>query len=163
MNPASLEDLKPLHLPDAVSIWPLAPGWWILISLPFVIAAIVMLIAWYKKRPKTLAYNALKSLAEKLSELSKDDPPSDTYLILLQELNQLLKSISLLLNPKGDTAKLSGQAWANHLGESEGIFTPEQLSLLSSGIYAPTEKIEIDKNILTNLLSSSQKWIRKYP
>jgi hypothetical protein len=163
MNPASLDDLQPLHLPDAVSIWPLAPGWWILISLPFVIAAIVMLIAWYKKRPKKRAYNALKALRNKLNELSKDEPSNDAYFILLQELNQLLKSISLLLNPKGDTAKLSGQSWANHLGKSEGIFTAEQLSLLSSGIYAPTEKIEVDKHILTNLLTSSQKWIRKYP
>ena len=48
MNPASpLDQLKDIHLPEAVSIWPLAWPWWILIICTL---ALLVFAIWQHKK-----------------------------------------------------------------------------------------------------------------
>lgn len=161
MNPQALENLNPIHLPDPVSIWPLAPGWWILICLPLVIG--VLLLAWslYKKQPKQLACKSLKQLR---LDLDGADTEQDQQQ-LLQEINQLIKRVSLTLNPQGNTARLSGADWGDYLSKQskKEIFSPTQKQLLMTGPYAKPETQQLDRQILGDLLSRSKQWIKQHP
>ena len=44
MDPEQIP-LRDLHLPEAVGWWPLAPGWWGVIALALIAAA--LLVRWY--------------------------------------------------------------------------------------------------------------------
>ena len=48
MENNSLADLKDIHLPAPVSIFPLAPGWYIVLAVMLVI--IILLILWQLRR-----------------------------------------------------------------------------------------------------------------
>ena len=34
--------LRDLHLPEAISWWPLAPGWWVVIGLTMVLIGVIL-------------------------------------------------------------------------------------------------------------------------
>ena len=60
-----LINLKDIHLPPAVEIWPPAPGWWIVVVVLLLI--IVFCGMWISRRfeqrkPKTEALRLLKNL-----------------------------------------------------------------------------------------------------
>ena len=161
MNPQALESLNPIHLPDPVSLWPLAPGWWILICLPFVIGGLLVAWSFYKKQPKQLACKSLTQLQLELDSATTDK----TQQQLLQEINQLLKRVSLILNPLGNTAKLSGATWGDYLvkqSEKE-FFTSIQKQLLMTGPYAKPDSQQLDQQILGDLISRSKQWIKQHP
>jgi len=52
MNPAPqanpLDQLRDIHLPEAVSWWPLAPGWWLLMVLTCLLL-VGLLICLYRR------------------------------------------------------------------------------------------------------------------
>lgn len=54
-----LKDLKDIHEPTAVSIWPPAIGWWL---LPIIIALLIFIIVWWWKRAQTPNYKKLALL-----------------------------------------------------------------------------------------------------
>ena len=47
-----LKDLRDIHLPDPVSIWPLAPGWWALMILVPVLYFLIRFIVRKVREPK---------------------------------------------------------------------------------------------------------------
>lgn len=120
-------------------------------------------MAWsrYRKRPKQLADKTIKELDLKLQQAN--DARSQQQ--LLQEINQLLKRISLTLNPRANTAKLSGSAWLEYIQSQnkKQIFTPAQKKLLASGPYESPQSQQLDKQILKELLSCSKQWIKQHP
>ena len=48
--PNPLDQLADIHLPDPVSWWPLAPGWWMLLGLAVSIFIAVALLVAARKR-----------------------------------------------------------------------------------------------------------------
>ncbi|ALS97894.1 DUF4381 domain-containing protein [Lacimicrobium alkaliphilum] len=106
MNASPLEQLKDIHLPEPVSWWPPAPGWWILALL--CLGLIVITVRWLIKRYRYRAAmrQALSEL-EQISEADKDWP---------QQLNSLLKRLTLSYFPRAQSAALHQQQWLEFLG-----------------------------------------------
>ena len=48
MNNPTLEQLRDIHLPEAVHWWPPAPGWWIVTTL--VLALLIWLVRYLQRR-----------------------------------------------------------------------------------------------------------------
>lgn len=106
MNTSPLEQLKDIHLPEPVSWWPPAPGWWILALL--CLGLIVITVRWLIRRHRYRAAirEALAGL-EQINARDKDWP---------QQLNSLLKRLTLSYFPRVQSAALHQQQWLEFLG-----------------------------------------------
>lgn len=98
-----LAELKDIHLPDPISWWPLAIGWWVLLAM--IIILVVVLISKYRQhRQRTLIKRAA------LAQLSQEN-------LSTQELLSLLKSSCMNYFPRKDCAQLYGHQLSQYLTE----------------------------------------------
>lgn len=103
MQQNPLDQLKDIHLPDPISIWPLGMGWWVLIALIICIAALA--VWWIKK-------NQWKRVA-KQQLLSYEPVASVDY---YYQINRSLKQIAIQ-RFGSQCAQLSGPRWLEFLDD----------------------------------------------
>ena len=134
MNPspgADLSQLKDIHLPDAITDWPIAFGWWALLVLT-VLSLCAALYFWRYFKIK----NANKKAALHLLELKYHQfkANSDSH-AFLQHCNQILKRYCLKQYPAA--VSLSGLAWTNFLirHSEKAFFNQELAHAMSEGLY----------------------------
>lgn len=141
MNP--LDQLKDIHLPQAISYWPPAWPWWLLL------VALMVLIALLIKHKKRQAWR--KQALTKLAQFNWQ-MPQQAY----RDTNKLLKQISIqkLSEP---CAHLSGEAWLTFLDSQmkTPLFMP-QLRPFAHILDEPN--IQMDAQALQK---AAQHWIRK--
>jgi len=110
MNPGSELPLRDIHLPDPVSWWPPAPGWWMLLAL---LVAIALLSGFLHHRYRR---NALQRAAQQaLHKIGEDYRQSGDALLLAQQLSILLRRVSVSCYPRQEVAGLTGRAWLSLL------------------------------------------------
>jgi len=143
MDPEQIP-LRDLHLPDAIGLWPLAAGWWVLIAL--VVAGVGYLL--YKQYLKW-RWNAARRLA--LSELGRVRTAFESgadALTLGKELSELVRRSMLAYAPRGEVAGLTGDNWLAWLdrGLDDKPFTSGPGKTLESLPYQRPEKVadEVD-------------------
>ena len=108
MNPETmLLQLAPLREPAAISWWPAAPGWWILLALSVTLLTGVFLRLRKRRRKNAYRRIALAALEELRSRKAGKD-----------ELNRLLKTAALRAYPREQVAGLHGAAWQQFLASS---------------------------------------------
>jgi len=149
-NQDPLAQLKEIHLPEAVGLWPLAPGWWIVLLL--VLAALLTTALWLRRRRRASAYRGAALAA--LSRLERSD--ASHY---LQQLNLLLKQTALAAGSEQHVASLSGEPWLQFLDLSLGdnSFSCGAGAVLASGPY--TAQTTFDSDALEAL---AQRWIKHH-
>lgn len=137
-----LEQLKDIHLPEPISWWPLAWGWWIvLVLLALVIVALIV------RHCRGRIYRAT------LAELA--DIPRDNAIAQSQALSTLLKRVGLY---RGRTiASLSGQDWAEYL--TQHGFSVEQAEFIAFASYANSEDYLMPE--WSSLQNSAKRWIKQ--
>jgi hypothetical protein len=102
MKPEWLAQLAPSHAPPPASWWPLAPGWWGLAIL--IVAAIVGMLVWWRRRPMRLRRAALRELKQ-LEAAAADDAA------LACGLQQLVRRFAVARFGRAAVAGLSGERW----------------------------------------------------
>lgn len=110
MDPLNLP-LRDLHLPDAIGLWPLAPGWWLLLAL--VLLAIGLLVNAYRKRHRQSA--ARRFALKRLELLARSYAENGDAVGLGIEVSELLRRTMLAYAPRSDVAGLTGEAWLEWL------------------------------------------------
>jgi len=110
----ALDQLKEIHLPEPINLWPIAPGWLLLalITLGGLIA-----IGWFSY--KRIAKNQYRRLAIKQLIMHFNDyknHQSDRQLVVL--VNRLLKTVAIQRYPSERCAGLSGHMWVTFLAHS---------------------------------------------
>ena len=127
MNP--LDQLKDIHLPPEIGLWPPAYGWWILAAL--VLGMLVASCMWLgqRHRARLAKRQALVELSA-IKENEKNWP---------QQLNLLLKRLAITYFPQATIATLHGKVWAEFLAEQlpakkRPAFL-QQFVLLQRGLY----------------------------
>lgn len=153
-NPLPLRDI---HLPDAVSAWPPAPGWWLLALLLVLLGLLAYAVVQFRKRRPSRPVN---KIAEQQFAQLKAEYQQATPIELLRALSQLLRRIALSYLPRQSVASLTGNEWLETLNQLSGetIFNAEQAELLASATY------RADANFDTQaLLSSCEKWLQSLP
>lgn len=103
MQQNPLDQLKDIHLPDPISIWPLGMGWWVLIAL--IICFVALTVWWIKK-------NQWKRVA-KQQLLSYEPVASVDY---YYQINRSLKQIAVQ-RFGSQCAQLSGPRWLEFLDD----------------------------------------------
>ncbi|MCG8669035.1 MAG: DUF4381 domain-containing protein [Pseudomonadales bacterium] len=154
MNPTDpLANLKDIHIPDPITGWPPAIGWWLLALIA--IAAIVGVVIWLIKNHRKNAYRreALDQLAQLRAKAAEQDSVTTAT-----QLSGLLKQVAITLFGRHHTAGLNGDAWLQFLDEKgkTDAFSQGEGRILGDDIYKPNIPIDVD-----SLFNLSQQWIKK--
>lgn len=144
--------LRDIHLPDSISWWPLAPGWWIVLGMVMLLILLIDIIdkKYFKPNLKRQALKALKNIEESFHV--HDDATQ-----CVSELSALLRRVVISQNLPIKMAGLTGQSWLElldqQLGKSE--FSQGVGQLLLTGPYQP----QVEKKNVTQLIHLCRKWM----
>ena len=150
--------LRDIHLPEPVSWWPPAPGWWLLLILCALIISIVFLFRHVRQR------SLLKrtALAE-LNRIKKQYDQNHDRIQLVKALSVLMRRASISYYPRPNSASLTGEQWLQHLdttAQRKG-FQKGTGKILASAPYLPSNSpIDIDCD---DLFMLCQDWLNYQP
>ena len=134
---AQLAGLRDIHLPHAVSWWPLAPGWWALAVI--VMAAAIAAFVIYRKRQRSLKHAAIRELETLAAKYSKEEDLQQ----LASEVGVLIRRISLRL-PEGQRyANVHGTGWIDYLVNLPGGMKRSVAQYLALAPYAELSAISV--------------------
>ncbi len=157
-TPDPLSELRDLHLPAAVSPWPPAPGWWILLALSILLIVVVgYILAHYldslKYRRKALAEHS------KICSLEGDKERIQNFLELLRRT---------VISATGETysASLQTDEFLNFLQEScskTSLFNCDR-EKLDQALYSPLLGAEIEgiRDLCNLIMTDSREWIMNH-
>lgn len=146
MNPEMmLPQLAPLREPMAISWWPPAPGWWVVLALS--LALLVGFSLWLRERRLRTAYRRIALAA--LDELRSREARQN-------ELNWLLKAAALRAYPHERIARLHGAQWQQFLASS----CPK----VASGAFAELDNLyqREPSPVSSQLFDAAEHWIRQH-
>jgi hypothetical protein len=156
-----LDQLPPLHMPEPISFWPPAIGWWLLALFIIVLSVLVVRFFLKKKRKNQLRKVALLELNQYWSSYQSNH---DTQSYLLA-LNRLLKKFVMQQYPNKNLHTLSGEQWISGLAElspQSGINRDSAAILLS--IYSKqlekSEQLDKAKQLANALHPLLLKWFK---
>ena len=108
-----LAQLRDIHLPSDVSWWPLAPGWWGLLVLFFIMMALAVYL-YLRSQRKTKQELIIEQSLQLFHTLQHQ---SLTPKELLTELSELLRRTAISLYGRDAVANLAGKDWLNFLNK----------------------------------------------
>ncbi len=145
---AQLEQLKDIHLPEPISWWPLAIGWWIVIAVCLI--AVIGGIGWSVSRRGRLQ----KSVLAELHNLPSNDPVQ-----FASELSALLRRVAIYVMRDDDAQavqNLSGDAWADFLSAGDKGFERPLAEVIANAPYSGAVSGDFDEAALR---LAAQRWI----
>jgi hypothetical protein len=152
-----LHDIREL---DPVSAWPLAPGWWLLLSA--VVGLVLLGIALRRWRPDWQRYlprygwsrHAARELQQLNERIGRDDIRS-----LCAELSELLRRIAIARCGRQHCAGLHGEPWLDWLTDRDpdGFDWRQHGRLLLSLPYAPPGEA-METHRLQALIDAALAW-----
>lgn len=149
-----LSQLRDIHLPAGPSIWPLAPGWWVLLAL------VVAVGCWYylgraarsRKRLRLQVWSMLQQ-AEQAYEKSGD---ARTF---LAQVSVLIRRVALVGKPRSEVASLTGVAWLRYLDgdRDDGEFVNGAGQVLLAAPYQQSPELDLDQ-----FVGLVKRWLREH-
>jgi hypothetical protein len=163
MNPSidfSQLPLRDIHLPDAVSWWPPAPGWWLLAALVLAGLAVVAL-RYYRERRRRAALRGLRAVRAALDTGAEP-------VRCLQQVSMLLRRFAMTAaapdaDRPAEVAGLVGERWLAYLDSSwdRDAFRRGPGRLLLAGPYGrPDTVTRADVAAVADLVT---QWLRTQP
>lgn len=138
--------LKELTMPDAVSVLPLAPGWYALMALVGLFALYVGWRVWQRWRR-----NAYRR--EALARLDAEGPAGLPF---------VLRRAALMGFARYDVASLRGSAWIGWLNRTgrDHLFEAGDAALLDTLAYGDVRSVAADE--LERLVRISRTWLKTH-
>ena len=150
LNQAPLP-LPPLQLPPAISWWPLAPGWWLLMALAITVISVTIWWLYRRYQSNRDKRAAKQALSNVLAQWQADHNDAQ----LLQQLNTVLKRLCRHRAPHA--LPLSGEAWVAFLNQNKPLFTDHNARALSDYVYCPPQQIGHVE--AASLVKQCQRWV----
>lgn len=151
--------LRDIHLPEAVSAWPPAIGWWLLPILLLAIAFSAYQLYKYKINYK--AKPAYKKIAlSELKTIQIDYADKNQSIEQLRAISTLLRRIALSYLPRESVASLTGDLWIEQLNKlsQDTFFSNDLATLLASAPYQAYAEFNQD-----DLINICEQWINQLP
>lgn len=147
--------LRDIHLPGSPDFWPLAIGWWLLLTIVFFISFWLYLKISKQikiKKQQAIIFKQLKKLEEKLHS----GPDNET----LSKYNVLLRQLSIANYPRTEVANLTGAEWLAFLDRSGETheFSRGAGRIL---VDAPYQSGELQNFNIDEFIPLIRKWISK--
>ena len=152
-----LDQLRDIHLPEAIGFWPPAPGWWLLALLTIIAVTLLSQRIIRHKRRQRYRKQALQQLTR--LQHYKQQPVE-----YLQKINTLIKQTAITaqsrLSHGESVSHLSGRRWLQYLDKSSNNndFTEGLGKLLAEGPY----RSNIDDANLDGLEQITRQWIKQH-
>lgn len=155
MNNPLLKQLRDIHLPEPISLWPLAIGWYFLGALLIIVISLLSVHFIRRSRRLQPRHYLLKRL-ENLRERYQQEGDAK---VIAAELSILLRRASLISFPRRDVAGLQGEQWLVFLDETGSTreFTEGIGRVLLTAPYQ--HQAQFDVNELLNL---AVRWVRRF-
>lgn len=156
-----LSQLRDIHLPEPVTFWPPAPGWWVLLCLllvGLVFAYRHALAAWVVSRKLASTLAELDQAWEVFNAQAQDQTQcNEAGLALLATINTLLNRVALIHYPDTYAGKLTGSAWLDFLDgcDNSTDFRQGPGTVLADGVYR--REFDADADALYQL---ARQWIQ---
>lgn len=148
-----LAQLKDIHLPEAISWWPLAPGWYVLLVL-IAFAGAFLTLCLYKRYRYALAKKYALIL---LTTYEKDYEQEQNSSLISARISELLRRVALVYYPRHQVASLHGKAWLDFLNQTgKGI----DFNLVQEMLFEAPFKPRGCMN-LKPLFHSAKLWIQQ--
>jgi len=137
-----LSNLKDIHLPPEVSVWPFALGWWILVFLFVLIVIILSHIFWRRYRQERPKIESLRIF----EEIKNQYDNKNDLVITLVNLSQLMRRVAITFYAKEDVASLHGLSWLEFLDKTgkTNEFTKGLGKIFGFEIYMKHPSTDID-------------------
>ena len=103
--------LRDLHLPESISWWPLAPGWWVLLGIALIVIGFV-LQRYLERRARGAARRAA---LRQLDQLLTDYESHRNVVTFAAQVSELLRRAMLAYAPRKQIAGLTGETWLQWL------------------------------------------------
>jgi hypothetical protein len=159
-DPASLQNLNDIVLPEAVAWWPLASGWYYLSGV------LLIALAWFVYRViRRWHSNAYRRAAlHQLQVLTNDIEGAESRDAGLRQLPVLLKRTALSVYPRGELASLTGERWLDFLNSkvSTASFNNATATLLDQLSYSVGELSAVDTKTANELLTACRHWLKNH-
>lgn len=150
--------LRDIHLPEPVSWWPPAPGWWL---LPGVIALVFIIYYLLKKirRGKRIKKEALAEF-EKIRMTYRNDMNAA---LLARSISTLLRRVCISYYPHTNVPGMTGEQWLDFLDSTADTkgFQTDSGKILATAPYLPQRKCQ--SYDADTLLSLCEVWIQAQP
>lgn len=147
-----LDELRDIHLPEPVSWWPPAPGWWLVALIT--LAGLAALIYFLRRRFLQTRYRrvALKKL------LRLNNHEGDKALVL-EEISAILRRVAIQTCGRERVAPLVGDAWLAFLDKTgrTSAFSSDAARVLGPDLYRPS--IEVD---IARVMGIAANWIKEH-
>lgn len=149
MNETLAQQLIHPTSPPAVSWWPLAPGWWVLIGAAVVLCIMLPLAARRLRRRGDRRSHAQQELQRISGQLADRD--------WLTAHNSLIKRL-LKAQGRDEATRLYGEAWLDYLCQSSPNVQRVALQPLAADLYRPTAHLTQSQR--RALVRELQRWMR---
>jgi hypothetical protein len=114
-NSDPLNALRDIHLPNAISWWPLAPGWYVLIVLSILACTICCFYIAQRRKQGLAKREALILLNIYMQNYANRQAGTQQS---TASLNELLRRVALAYYPRVEVASLSGKSWIDFLNRT---------------------------------------------
>ncbi len=138
--------LRDIHLPEAISWWPPALGWWLLATL---IPLLIGFGYWlYRRLTRQTAIKAAKKILLQI----KQDPQLENNK-KLNDLSALIRRVAISTADRHECAGLAGDPWLAYLDRSlkSTPFSEGVGRLLANGPYQQYMPTDLEISELTRL------------
>ena len=156
MNPGTTSlQLRDIHLPDPVSWWPPAPGWWFLLLL---FAGLMFALPYILKKLKHKPIN--KIALDEFNKIQQQYAAHQDTKLLLQQISALLRRTCMSFAGRQQSASTIGNAWISQLNQlsEENFFNDEISAWLLTAPYQKQTAINVEE-----LLNVCHSWIKALP
>lgn len=158
MNPADpLNQLRDIHLPDAIGWWPPAPGWWILAIA--VLLGLAFTVRWLRLRHRANAYR--RAAQHELDRVLASWEADSQSLNLIGEINAVLKRAAIAAYPGTEVANLSGTNWCQFLDQQVSHCQLDSFtgSALVNSLYTAQGP---DQDAVIEVHALAQAWLKQH-
>lgn len=157
MEQDPLTQLRDIHLPEAVGLWPLATGWWLLLVLFMLLLTLLLRHLWRRMRRRRYRKLAVGALAAHYQGFQQDGDKA-AYISASQEILRRA-ALQRYRDKRALIAPLSGRAWISFLDSciDKPIFSATFGDALDDAHYQRSTPIEP-----AELHRSARYWLRNH-
>ena len=153
-----LAQLADIHLPEPVSYWPPAIGWWVLAAIALVLLTILFRKFANSRRQQKICQYAVAELQRCYDNYSHTDPANidQSKLDYVNQFNTVVRRVALVHYPHANAASLDGTSWVDFIrqkGESS-LMTDDIAAALQYGRFQTKCDVDVDA-----MQSFGQQWV----